>query len=176
MYSTSRLIVESFIYIDAFKLSRFEAFAGGEQNFLYIGLKYTLLSRLRARRFRPSAANSFLKRLRKLMGFTISNGWITADPMLRMTGYKAGEVHPWTDAEIGVFDAHWALGSKQRSAVGLHVFDGQRRSDVYRITWADYGGEMISVTRRRAPSSTLPLIPTAIMSDRYEPSLACRLM
>lgn len=85
---------------------------------------------------RPGAANSFLKRLKKVMGFALERGWITSDPTLRMRGYKSGEIHTWTEAEIAQFEAHWPIGTKQRLAFALHLFTGQRRSDVHRMTWA----------------------------------------
>lgn len=98
---------------------------------------------------RPGAANSFLKRLKKLMGFALERGWITSDPTLRLRGFKAGEIHTWSDAEIAQFEAHWPIGSKQRLAFALHLFTGQRRSDVHRMTWADYDGEFIRVVQEK---------------------------
>jgi integrase len=98
---------------------------------------------------RPGAANSFLKRLKKLMGFAIERGWITSDPTLRMRAYKAGEVHTWTDNEIAQFEAHWPVGTKQRLAFALHLYSGQRRSDVHRMEWADYDGEVIRVVQEK---------------------------
>jgi hypothetical protein len=52
MHRSNRTIIEDLPYIDVFELSRLGAFSGGEQNFPYIGLKYTFLSRLRAQRYR----------------------------------------------------------------------------------------------------------------------------
>jgi len=98
---------------------------------------------------RPGAANSFLKRLKKLMSFAIASGWITADPTLKMTGYKTGTFHTWTNAEIAQFEAHWPIGSKQRLAFALHLFTGQRRSDIHRMTWADYDGDFIRVVQQK---------------------------
>jgi enterobacteria phage integrase len=98
---------------------------------------------------RPGAANSFLKRLKTLMGFALARGWIVADPTLRMKGYRSGEIHTWTDGEIAQFESHWPVGTKQRLAFALHLFTGQRRSDVCRMTWADYEGGFIRVVQEK---------------------------
>jgi integrase len=63
--------------------------------------------------------------------------------------YKGGEIHTWTEAQISQFETHWSLGSKQRLAFALHLYTGQRRSDVHRMTWADYDGEGILVTQQK---------------------------
>ena len=104
---------------------------------------------------RPGAANSFLKRLKKLMVFAISRGWITSDPTYRMKGFKAGEIHTWTEAQISQFESHWPVGTKQRLAFALHLYTGQRRSDVHRMTWADYDGEGILVTQQKTEPSSI---------------------
>ena len=75
----------------------------------------------------------------------ISRGWITSDPTYRMRAFASGEFHTWTEDEIAQFEAHWPIGSKQRLAFALHLYTGQRRSDVHRMTWADYDGESIRV-------------------------------
>ncbi|MBM3654789.1 MAG: integrase [Alphaproteobacteria bacterium] len=97
----------------------------------------------------PGAANSFLKRLKTLMVFAISRGWITSDPTYRMRAFASGEFHTWTEDEIARFEAHWPIGSRQRLAFALHLYTGQRRSDVHRMTWADYDGETIRVTQQK---------------------------
>lgn len=98
---------------------------------------------------RPGAATVFLKRLKRLMVFAICRGWITSDPTYRMKAYKGGEIHTWTEAQITQFEEHWPIGSKQRLAFALHLYTGQRRSDVHRMTWADYDGEGILVTQQK---------------------------
>lgn len=97
----------------------------------------------------PGAANSLLKRLKTLMVFAISRGWITSDPTYRMRAFASGEFHTWSEAEIAQFETHWPIGSKQRLAFALHLYTGQRRSDVHRMTWADYDGESIRVTQQK---------------------------
>lgn len=98
---------------------------------------------------RPGAANSFLKRLKTLMAFAIEHEYTRIDPTYRKKGFKAGTIHTWSEEQIAQFEAHWPVGSKQRLAFALHLYTGQRRSDVHRMTWADYDGETIKVTQQK---------------------------
>ena len=97
----------------------------------------------------PGAANSFLKRLKTLMVFAVSRGLIGTDPTYRQKGFETGEFHTWTEAQIDTFEAHWAIGTTQRLAFALHLFTGQRRSDVHRMTWADFDGARIKVVQQK---------------------------
>lgn len=98
---------------------------------------------------RPGAANSFLKRLKTLMVFAVANEWITSDPTYRMRPYKAGEVHTWDEEEIAQFEAQRPVGTRERLACALHLYTGQRRSDVHRMTWADLRGDRIRVVQTK---------------------------
>jgi enterobacteria phage integrase len=63
------------------------------------------------------------------------------------------------------------VGTRERFAFGLMLFTGQRRTDVFRMTWADINGDEIRVTRlntRHGKAITLAgfsdLMHTAIKS------------
>lgn len=86
----------------------------------------------------PAAANNLLKKLRALLRWSIANGWRKDDPTLGMKKYREGTHHTWTEAEIEAFEAHWPIGSRERTAFALAVFTGQRREDLMRMTWGDY--------------------------------------
>lgn len=98
---------------------------------------------------RPGARLDTLKKLRILIRHAIGKGWLTHDPSVSLRRPKTNEVRSWTDQEIGVFEAHWAIGTKQRLAFALHVYTGQRRSDVHRMTWADVNGSTIRVVQQK---------------------------
>lgn len=91
-----------------------------------------------AREATPAAANNLLKRIRVLMRFAIKRKWRTDDPTIGVARFKAGSIHTWTEEEINTFEARWPLGSRERTAFALHLYTGQRRSDVVRMTWRDY--------------------------------------
>jgi integrase len=98
---------------------------------------------------RPGAALSMLKMLRILIKHAITLGWRSNDPSLGIKRPKQGEVRSWTDAELMQFEAHWQIGTRQRLAFALMLNTGQRRSDVYRMTWADVTGDTIRVVQQK---------------------------
>src|SRR5262245_61702309 len=79
---------------------------------------------------RPGAALVILIMLRILIRHANNIGWLKGDPSLGIKRPKTNEVRSWTDAEIGAFEKHWSIGTKQRLAFALHLDTGQRRSDV----------------------------------------------
>lgn len=97
----------------------------------------------------PSAANDALKKLRILLRFAIAHGYRKDDPTLHVKKLKEGAHHTWTETEIDAFEAHWPVGSQQRTAFALLLYTGQRLSDVARMSWADVSldGHRISVTQ-----------------------------
>src|SRR5262249_25513881 len=78
---------------------------------------------------RPGAALAILKMLRILIRHANNIGWLKGDPSRGIKRPKTNEVRSWTDAEIGAFEKHWPIGTKQRLAFALHLYTGQRRSD-----------------------------------------------
>jgi enterobacteria phage integrase len=75
--------------------------------------------------------------------------WLDHDPTLGLEKPKISEVRSWTDREIAVYEARWPIGTKQRLALALHLYTGQRRSDVHRMTWADIGEGTIRVVQQK---------------------------
>lgn len=98
---------------------------------------------------RPGARLHMLKTLRILIRHAIGKRWLTHDPSVSIKRPKTKEVRSWTDAEIAAFEARWPAGTKQRLAFALHLFTGQRRSDVHRMTWADVNGSTIRVVQQK---------------------------
>ena len=97
----------------------------------------------------PGAANDVLKKLKILLHFAIDNGWRKDDPTLRIKKFGAGEFHTWTDEEIEQFEAHWAVGSRERTAFALLLFTGQRASDVKGMSWADLDSTAVQVVQAK---------------------------
>lgn len=108
----------------------------------------------------PGAANNRLKRLRTLIRHARDLGWIETDPAQGVRLYRSGEFHTWTDAEMAAFEARWAQGSQQRLAYALHLYTGQRKSDVRKMGWGDIEGGMIRVTQEKGGAKLwIPLHP-----------------
>src|SRR3712207_8216643 len=74
----------------------------------------------------------------------------------------------WSDEEIAAYEARWPLGTKQRLALALLLYTGQRRSDVVRMGRQHLrdGGHRIFVKRSEEHTSEL-------QSRQY---LVCRLL
>lgn len=108
----------------------------------------------------PGAANNRLKRLRGLLRHARDLGWIDTDPSQGVRLYRSGEFHTWTPAEMAMFEAHWPQGSQQRLAYALHLYTGQRKSDVRKMGWGDIEGGMIRVTQEKGGARLwIPLHP-----------------
>lgn len=75
--------------------------------------------------------------------------WIDNDPTVGVTSYSSTEFHTWTDAELEQFEARWASGTKQRLAYSLHLYTGQRGSDICPMSYADIAGDVISVVQEK---------------------------
>jgi integrase len=86
----------------------------------------------------PGAANNLRKRLRALLNFAIKHKWRSDNPVTGVDKFKEGTWHTWTEDEVRRFEAHWPIGSRERTAFALALYTGQRRSDVAAMTWADY--------------------------------------
>lgn len=98
---------------------------------------------------RPGAALSLLKMLRVLIRHAIETGMLTHDPSIGIKRPKGGEIRAWTEAEIATYERKWPIGTKQRLAFALHLYTGQRRSDVHRMAWSDYDGARIAVVQQK---------------------------
>ena len=98
---------------------------------------------------KPGARLSLLKMLRVLIRHAIGKGWLTQDPSASIKRPKTKELRSWTDDELATFEKRWPIGTKQRLAFALHLYTGQRRSDVHRMTWADVKGAEIAVVQQK---------------------------
>ena len=83
----------------------------------------------------PTAANHRLRTLRHLMAHAVKIGMLRQDPTkgVDRVPYRTDGYHTWTEAEIAAFEAHWPSGSRERLAMALLLYTGQRRSDVVRM-------------------------------------------
>jgi integrase len=106
----------------------------------------------------PAAANMTLKMIRVLMRRAFDLGLRETDPTLKLRKLSGGEWRSWSDVEIAAFESRWPIGSRERLAFALHLYTGQRRSDVCRMTWRDITGPTISVVQQKTGAKlTLPL-------------------
>jgi integrase len=102
---------------------------------------------------RPGTALSILKMLRILIRHSLALGWLNADPSVGIRRPRSGEVRSWTDQEIAQFEARWPLGSRERLAFALHLYTGQRRSDVHRMAWSDIAQGRLRLVQQKTGKS-----------------------
>lgn len=82
----------------------------------------------------PAQANKLLKRLRQLLGHAVDMEWIKINPADGIKPVRTeGGFAEWPEEVISAFEARWPLGTKQRLALDLLLYTGQRRSDVVRM-------------------------------------------
>jgi enterobacteria phage integrase len=107
---------------------------------------------------KPGAGIVLLKRLRTLVRYARSVGWIDRDPTAGAKAYRSKEIHTWTEEEIATFEKRWRKGSRERLAFALLLYTGQRGSDVHRMLWSDYVGDTIRVAQQKTTTKlTIPL-------------------
>jgi integrase len=98
---------------------------------------------------KPGAALSRLKMTRILINHALGKNWLQHDPSRGIKKPKQNKIRSWTDAEIAQFEARWPVGTMQRLAFALLIYTGQRRGDVFRMTWRDVIDDKIHVTQQK---------------------------
>jgi integrase len=97
-----------------------------------------------------------------LVAYAIEADLIENDPTLgiklrRMTG---DGFHTWTEEQIAQFEAAHPIGSRERLALALGLYTGQRRGDVIRMGRQHVRGDLIAVKQQKTGASLLiPLHP-----------------
>lgn len=83
----------------------------------------------------PFAAETARKLIRGLFKFAVKIQWRADNPMdhVEYRPKKTKGYHSWTEAEVGQYQAHWPLGTKQRLALELMLWTAKRRSDAIAI-------------------------------------------
>jgi len=108
----------------------------------------------------PWAANNLLSLLKLLMRFAVENEWRADDPTqgVRSIRAKTQGFPTWSEEDIVMFEKRWPKGSRERLAMALLLYTGQRRGDVVRMGWQHVSGDTIRVTQSKTGVSlVIPL-------------------
>ena len=91
-----------------------------------------IVAMLAAKASAPGAANHWLRMVRTLMRFAISEEMIEIDPTAGVKSVKTRSdgFHSWTEGEIRAFEARHPVGTRAHLALALLLNTGQRRADV----------------------------------------------
>lgn len=103
---------------------------------------------------RPGAQLSIFKMLRILIQHSMglekgSNLRLSTNPSAGIVRPKTREFRSWTDAETTAFERRWPIGTKQRTAYALMLFVGTARTDVHRMTWAQFDQDEVAYRRNK---------------------------
>ena len=99
----------------------------------------------------PQAANNLLMVLKLLLNYAVEIGMIRSNPALGVKGYaRRGEgFHAWGEADVAQFEAFYPVGTKERLALALLLYTGQRVSDVARMGQQHVKGEHIAIRQEK---------------------------
>jgi integrase len=106
----------------------------------------------------PQSARHWLKALRGLLQFAVTEGFRADDPTqgIKRARIKSDGYHTWTEAEIEQFEARYALGTRARLALALLLYTAQRRGDVITMGRQHVRDGAIAV-RQQKPGATLQI-------------------
>lgn len=98
----------------------------------------------------PGMANLTRAVLQKMLRCALERNEIRENPLAKkITPYKIGTHHTWTDDELEQFEARWPLGTRQRLAYALLFYTGQRSGDVVRMARGDISKARIRVVQEK---------------------------
>lgn len=109
---------------------------------------------------RPGMANLTKGILSRVFRIAVDSGQWHVNPFARLTTYKIGTRHTWTEAELIAFEKRWPVGSRQRLAYALLLYTGQRAGDVVRMHRRDIvGGEIHLAQVKTGAELRIPIHP-----------------
>lgn len=124
----------------------------------------------------PAAANSRLKLFRCLFGYARKLEWCEDSPAQNVERFKTREAgaRSWTDEEISRYWGFYPQGSRERLAMALLLYTGQRRSDIVRLSWNNIEGDyLVFVQQKTGRELTIRIHPAlgaelALCTRQYE--------
>lgn len=116
------------------------------------GLKPEHVMRMRdKRRETPVSANNMVKTLHMLMRFAVVRNLRSDNPAaeIKPLKVKGDGWHTWTEQEVAAFERHWPVGSRQRLAMDLLLYTGQRSADVRQMGRQHVSAQLIRVKQQK---------------------------
>lgn len=96
------------------------------------------------------------------MQWGIDNGMLKEDPTegVKNLSSKTGGFRTWDETDIAAFEQRWPIGTRERLALALALYTGQRRADVIRMGHRDVRGDAIMVTQQKTGTKlAIPIHP-----------------
>lgn len=112
------------------------------------------------------AANAYLKAIRPLFKFAMSEGYITSNPCIGVSAVKTqkGGFHTWTIEEVARFEDHYELGTMAHLALRIFLYTGLRRGDAVKLGRQHIKSGIMELRPQKTSKSTgvlvtLPILP-----------------
>jgi site-specific recombinase XerD len=122
----------------------------------------------------PAVAASWRKALRGLIDHAMSLDMLATDPLtgIKLTPVKSNGHHTWEREECAKFEAHHALGTRERLAYELLLQVGHSRCDIVRMGRQHVRNGVLSLERQKTgvtfDVTVMPMLQAAI--DAMPPS------
>jgi len=109
---------------------------------------------LNARAATPHAANNMLNVLRVILAHAVDSGLREDNPAVHVKPLRVRSAgfHSWSEDEIARFEARWEIGTRERLALALLLYTGQRRSDVVRMGPQHVRAGVLSIRQQKTGS------------------------
>jgi integrase len=108
------------------------------------------------------AARNWLKTVRALMQFAVTEGLLATDPTagIKNLSGKTDGFRTWNEDDIAAFEARHPIGTRERLALALLVNTAQRRGDVVRMGRQHIRSGLIEVKQQKTGTKlAIPIHP-----------------
>jgi enterobacteria phage integrase len=114
---------------------------------------------------RPGMANLTAATLKRLFTYAVKMDMRADNPFIGIDTYEGGEHRAWNDREIAAYEAKWPIGTRQRLALDLLLYTGQRVGDVAAMRRDDLLNGAIPVKQEKTGADLLlPVHPNLMRS------------
>lgn len=107
------------------------------------------------------------KVIRLILNLAVERGWIDVHPMagVRRSRKALQGFRAWTPDDIAAFEKRWPTGTRERLALALLLYTGQRRSDVVKMGRQHVKGDAIHVVQQKTGSRLAIRLHAALRAE-----------
>lgn len=115
----------------------------------------------------PGAVRNLRRRLSKVFALAVRLGWRKSNPVkeTEIETVKSAGFVPWSEDDIARFETRWPSGTRERLALALLLYTGQRRSDVVTMGRQHVRAGRISVRQLKTDHRLQILIVPALQTE-----------
>jgi integrase len=110
----------------------------------------------------PHAANNLLKVLRDALDHAVELGWVKENAArgVRRIRAKSEGFKDWSEDQIAAYEKHYPSGTRERLAMALLLYTGQRRGNAVKMGRQDRSGDTIRVRQVKTDARlVIPMHP-----------------